>query len=169
MDDSQPSRRSLLCFLLWIPFGLLALLFILPSFLNWWPPASVERRTQRQKLTERVQLAGGWDAVRRDCIALAVRNTNGFRFQRHDTNLPPAIVALRPLIVQYSPDCGCVRMRIFGIHSTGGHSTPYFGLEVDTSTNSINYKHGSGYENGGVIGNYHSEAVQVADGVYEIY
>ncbi len=140
-----------------------------PSCLTWWPPAPVERRAQRQKLSERVRLAGGWDAIRRDCIALAERNTNGFNSHWHDTNLPPAIVALRPLIVQYSPVYGCVRLRMFGIHSTGGHSTPYFGLEVDTSTNSSAYEHGSGYDNGGVIGNHHSEAVQIADGIYEIY
>ena len=114
-------------------------------------------------------MAGGWDAIRRACIAMAELNTNGFNAHWHDTNLPPAIVALRPLMVQYSPQYGCVRMRIFGIHSTGGHSRPYFGLEVDTSTNGIGYKHGSGYDNGGVIGNYHSAAVQVADGIYEIY
>ena len=116
-----------------------------------------------------MQLAGGWAAIRRDCIVLAKQNTNGFYSHWHDTNLPPAIVALRPLLVQYSPQYGCVRMRIFGIHSTGGHSTPYFGLEVDTSTDTIGYKHGSGYDNGGVIGNHHSVAEQIADGIYEIY
>ena len=167
MPDSEPSRKSSLN--LWILVGLLVLFFVIQSLLTWWPPASVERRTQRQRLTERLEAAGGWDTVRRACIALAEQNTNGFYSHWLDTNLPPAIVALRPLIVQYSPAWGCGRMRIFGIHSTGGHSTPYFGLEVDTSTNSIGYKHGSGYDNGGVIGNYHSEAVQVADGVYEIY
>ena len=102
-------------------------------------------------------------------MSLAEEHPDGFHSHWHDTNLPPAIVALRPLMVQYSPEYGCVRMRIFGIHSTGGHSTPYFGLEVDTSTNSMGYKHGSGYDNGGVIGNHHSEAERVADGVYEIY
>jgi len=169
MVDSEPSKKSPLSFLLWIPLGLLVLFFMLPSCLTWWPPASVERRTQRQKLSERVQLAGGWDAIRRDCIAFAKQNANGFHSQWHDTNLPPAILTLRPLIVQYSPTFGCVSMRIFGIHSTGGHSTPYFGLEIDTSTNSVSYKHGSGYDNGGVIGNHHSVADQVAEGIYEIY
>jgi hypothetical protein len=135
-----------------------------------WPPISVERREQRAKIMVRVQSAGGWDAVRRDCIVLAGQHTNGFNSHWRDTNaLPTAIAALRPLTVQYAPSYGCVRMRIFGRHSTGGHSTPYFGLEVDTSTNSAGYQHGKGYDNGGVIGNHHSVAEQVAEGVYAIY
>jgi hypothetical protein len=116
-----------------------------------------------------MQLAGGWDAIRRDCIAFAEQNTNGFHSRWLDTNLPPTIAALKPLLVDYQPMYGCVRLRIFGIHSTGGHSTPYFGLEVDTVTNNISYEHGSGFDNGGVIGNHHSVAEQVASGIYEIY
>jgi hypothetical protein len=169
MTDSLPSKKSSRSFLLWIPLGLLLLLLISQPLLYWWPPISVERRTQRQKLTERVQSAGGWDAIRRDCIALAEQNTNGFYSRWQDTNLPAAIAALRPMIVQYSPADGCVRMRIFGMHATGGHNTPYFGLEVDTSTNSANYKHGSGYSNGGVIGSRYSVPERVANGIYEIY
>ena len=49
------------------------------------------------------------------------------------------------------------------MHRTGGHDTPYFGLGVDTSTNSISYARGKRYDDGGVIGN------QVAEGIYEIY
>ena len=142
---------------------------MLPSLLTWWPPASVERRTQRQKVVERVQTAGGWDAITRDCVWLAEQHTNGFYTHWHDTNfLPPAIVALSPLSVEYSPTYGRVSMRIFGIHSTGGHSTPYFGLEVLTSGKVEEYKPGVGY-GGGVIGNFHSTCRQVAEGIYEIY
>ena len=108
-------------------------------------PISVERRTQRKKVVERVQFAGGWDAIRRGCVSLAEQNTNGF----------------------YS-HC-CVRVTIFGIQSTGGHSTPYFGLEVDTSTNSVGYNHGTGYDGGGVVGNHHSTCNQVTEGIYEVY
>jgi hypothetical protein len=162
MADSQPSRKSSLSFLLWIPLGLLVLFFMLPSLLTCWPPASVERRTQRQRLTERVQLAGGWDVIRRGCIVLAEQNTNGFYSNWHDPNLPPAIVALRPIFVQYEPTPGRVSMRIFGIHST-----PYFGLEVVTRK-AESYKPGEGYGIG-VIGNYHSTFREVAEGIYEIY
>ena len=170
MDSSTPkSRFSTIGFAV-----IILLIFVVPyfffEFTTWWPPTSVERRTQREKLAERVQAAGGWDAVRRDCISFAEQHTNGFTSHWKDTNgLTPAIVALRPMTVQYEPQYGCVRMRIFGAHSTGGRSRPYFGLEIDTSTNSAGYKHGTGYDNGGVIGNHHSVANQVADGIYEIY
>jgi len=132
-----------------------------------WPPPSVERREQQQKLSERVQSAGGWDVIRRDCMALAEQHTNGFYSHGSDTNLPPAILALKPRTVEYSPHYGRVSMRIFGAHSTGGHSTPYFGLEVVTSK-SDGYKPGEGY-GGGVIGNRHTTFTEVAEGVYEVY
>lgn len=135
-----------------------------------WPPRSIERRQQRATLMERVQAAGGWDAIRRDCVALAEQNTEGFYSHFRATNgLPAAIIALKPMLVEYAPPNGCVRIRIFGMHSTGGHSTPYLGLEVDTSTNSVSYNHGAGYDNGGVVGNHHSVAEKVAEGIYEIY
>jgi hypothetical protein len=130
----------------------------------------IERHSQREMLAKRVQTAGGWDAVRRDCLSFAAQHTDGFYSNWHDTNLPPAILALRPLSVEYAPEYGCIRMRIFGMHASGGHSKPYFGLEVDTSTNNASYNHGTGYDNGrGVIGNHHSIAKQVAEGVYELY
>lgn len=159
MEDSPSSRSSLPRLLLLIAIVAFTFFFILPAFLVWWPPVFVERHSQRAKLAERVQAAGGWDAVRRDCIAFAAQNTNGFYSHWRDTNFPPAILALKPMIVKYAPQDGCISMWIFGIHSTGGHSTPYFGLEVDTSTNSAGYKHGG----------HHSVAKQVADGIYEVY
>jgi hypothetical protein len=141
-------------------------------FIDWWPPLSIERRSQREQLAERVQAVGGWDAIRRDCISFAEQHTNDICLpysRSRDSDLPPAILALRPLTIQYAPQYGCVRMRIFGAHSVGSHSRPYFGLEVDTSTNSASYKHGTGYDNGNVMGNHHSVAEQVAEGIYELY
>ena len=135
-----------------------------------WPSVSVERKEQRAKLADRVHAAGGWDAIRRDCVRFAEQNTNGFYSHFRDTNgLPAAVVALKPMTVEYQPQFGCVRIRIFGMHSTGGHSRPYFGLEVDTSTNSVSNNHGAGYGNGGVIGNRHTVAEKVAEGIYELY
>ena len=169
MDSSTPKSR-------FPSTGFIVLLLVIfvaycfAYFTTWWPPIAVERRTQREKIVELVQAVGGWDALRRDCVSFAEQHTNGFSSHWRQTNdLPKAIVALRPLTVQYAPEYGCIRMRIFGIHSTGGRSRPYFGLEVDTSTNSAGYKHGTGYDNGGVIGNHHEIANQVAHGIYEIY
>jgi hypothetical protein len=136
---------------------------------NWFADW-MDHRDQQKKLAARVQSAGGWDAIRHGCIDLAEQNTNGFYSRWHDTNgLPAAVAALKPMLVEYQPELGCIRVRIFGMHRTGGHSTPYFGLEVDTSTNSAGYKHGTEYENGGAAGNYHSTYIQVAEGIYEIY
>ena len=172
MSDSPPNQQKRsFSWVLWIPLILLAPFFFLMLVnTDVFPPAWYERRGQEQKLTERVLSAGGWDAVRRDRIVLAEQHTSGFYYTHFDTNdLPKSITVLRPLSVMYSAKNGCVRMRIFGIHATGGHSTPYFGLEVDTSTNSMGYEHGTGYDNGGVIGNHHSIAKPVAHGIYEIY
>src|SRR5262245_29720579 len=36
----------------------------------WWPPIPVERSKQRAFVAERIQLAGGWIALERDCDKL---------------------------------------------------------------------------------------------------
>jgi hypothetical protein len=152
--------------------GIILLLgFVFSNFIwPWWPPNWIERREQREIVTARVQSAGGWDAIRQGCISLAVQNTNGFFSHLPDTNrLPPSIAALAPSYIEYLPERGCVRLTIFGMHRTGGHSTPYFALEVDTSSKSLEHIPGSGYSGGGVIGNYYSTYRQIADGVYEVY
>jgi len=168
---SGQMRRHPVIHILWGCFAFVGVFIVLGVLEpDLWPPASVERREQRAKLMERVQAAGGWNSIRRGCISLDEENTGGFYSHfRHTNGLPAAIVALKPMSVQYQPGCGCVRIKIFGMHSTGGHSTPYFGLEVDTSSNNLSYNHGAGYDNGGVIGNHHSVAEQVAEGIYELY
>ena len=167
--------------------GVVVFLAILnPAMSTWWPLGWFERLSQRQILMERVKSAGGWDSVRRDCVSLVALHTNGFLlfwantngvhffyldefgtndlFLRIETNrLPASIVALDPRKVEYAPKDGCVRFRFFGSHSTGGIVEPYLGLEVDTSTNSVSYKHGAGTEYGDWT------YKKVAEGVYEIY
>jgi hypothetical protein len=155
MVESPPSKRTGLGVQFWVILVLLVLIFGLPSLLVDWPPRFLERPIQHEKIRERVKMAD--------------QHTNGFRSYSHNTNgLPPTIAVLKPLLVDYDPARGRVSMQIFGIHSTGGHSTPYYGLEVFTTPKIENYKPGVGY-GGGVIGNYHSTYNQVADGIYEIY
>jgi hypothetical protein len=168
---SEQIRRHPIIHSVWGLFAFLSVLVLLGVFYqSLLSPTSAERHTQREKVIERVQSAGGWDAIRRGCVSLAEQNTNGFYSHWQDTDgLPTAIAALKPLLIEYQPQYGCVRIGIFGIHSTGGHSTPDFGLEVDTSTNSVGYNHGTGYDGGGVIGNHHSTCNQVAEGIYEVY
>jgi hypothetical protein len=190
---SEQMRKHPVIHIVWGCLGFVGVLVFLGG-LNptWWPPPSVERRAQRQAVLQRVQKAGGWEAVRLGCEALVSNHPDGLYWFPPSSNvwvypnpqtepnryyvtnldygpLPPSVAALRPFQVQYAPRSSCVSMQIFGMHRTGGHDTPYFGLEVDTSTNRVGYEHGTGYDNGGVIGNYHSVAKQVAEGIYEIY
>lgn len=90
--------------------------------------------------------------------------------------LPSAVAALRPRAIRYyprrswseeEPQVAIVRIMIFGSHSSGGHSTPYFGLEVVCSTNSKSYRPQPA--RGGASGNRYEGYRRVIDRVYEIY
>ena len=129
---------------------------------------------------ERVQSAGGWETLRHDCILLAQTNEL-IQWSRWHTNdappLPPAIAALQPQQIDYfspkllgehshEPRTPVVRIKLFGMHATGGHSTPYFGLEVvtDSSTNVYTPKARPAASGNGFL-NYQ----KVSEGIYEIY
>jgi hypothetical protein len=180
MENSQPSQKSSLSFLLWVPVGLFVIYFLWAYLPVAKPPNWIERRTQRQELIERVQSAGGWTALQQDCDTLVEHNREGaFFWFRGDTNaLPPTIAALKPLEVRYySPAAlrgssdetkvSVVHIKIFGLHSTGGHSTPYFGLEVVSGTNADSYFPHPG--SGGVSGNHYDTYRKVTNRIYEIY
>lgn len=90
--------------------------------------------------------------------------------------LPPAVAALQPREIHYypprlvpkdEPQVPVVRIKIFGIHRTGGHSTPYFGLEIVCGTNVESYRPEPA--RGGASGNHYDNYKQVADRIYEIY
>ena len=166
-----------------------------------WPTPLIERRAQRQKVLDRVQKVGGWDAVRLGCEALVTNYPDGLRwFPPHSnawvypnpqteprryyvTNLdygplPAAVAALQPKKIDFyplsvlrefkiEPQVVVVRIKIFGMHSTGGHSTPYYGLEVPYGTGADEYKPRP--SRGGVSGNRYSSFRKVADRVFEIY
>ena len=69
----QTDRRIIRVFT--IPLVILAVCILMPhiysSLMINWPPVWMERRTQRHLMLERIQLAGGWGALKRDCDALA--------------------------------------------------------------------------------------------------
>ena len=110
----------------------------------------MRRDAFRQQVLQRVQSAGGWVALKRDCDALIDKYKDdeyGFRWLLGDTNsLPPTIAALKPKEVEfYSPNArrqfgsrsvryfgsnAVVRISIFGAHETGGHDQPWLGLDV---------------------------------------
>jgi hypothetical protein len=157
---SEQMRRHPVVHIIWAcPAFVGALVFVGALNQSAWPPAFLERRTQRHQVLERVESAGGWAALTRDCDNLANTfrdDTKGFIWSRHDTNsLPPAISALKPSAVQFYPrkvmqqsrGAGqewsgsnvVVRISIFGAHSTGGHHQPAVGLDVVCEPGITNY------------------------------
>jgi hypothetical protein len=155
-------------------------LFLMLLNSDSFPPRWYERRAQRQKVTERVQAAGGWAALRHECIAFVGTNemVHWIRWHTNDAPaLPPAIMALQPQQVYYvspklpSPQSGepqvpIVRIKVFGMHATGGHSTPYFGLEVVATPSSVNY---TPKARPAASGNGHLNYQRVSEGVYEVF
>jgi hypothetical protein len=92
--------------------------------------------------------------------------------------LPPAVAALRPREIEYyplkmlrefpkEPQVTVVRIKVFGGHSTGGHSTPYYGLEVPCGEGADGYTPRP--SRGGASGNRYTTYGKVADRVFEIY
>lgn len=121
---------------------------------------------------QRVKAAGGWDALRRDCIALAEQyKDTGFQSRWRETNgLPQSIIILKPIVVDSFPANGLnaslVSIRVFGANSTGGHSIPYFGLMVVVGPDRERYRPDARTV---ASGNIHSSYTKVADDIYEVY
>ena len=166
-----------------------------------WPPPSIERRGQRQKVLERVQSAGGWEAVRKGCEALATNYPGGLTWFPPHCNawvypnpqtaphrnyvtifdygsLPSAVAALNPKEIRYDPprllrdakdepQVAVVCITIFGRHSSGGHSTPDYGLEIPCGPGAENYEPRPG--RGVTPGNGYTSFRKLADGVFEVY
>jgi len=121
-------------------YGYLPVLVRLPEA---WPPAFIERRTQRKQVFERVQAAGGWQSLQQDCAALIAQNRGAyFHWGRGNTNpLPSSIAALKPREVRFvdgQPEV--VHIKVFGYRSTDGHQPPYFGLQVVSGTGAESYR-----------------------------
>jgi hypothetical protein len=136
-----------------------------------------ERQTQREKVVTRVMQAGGWDALQKDCDEIVEHyRDSAFLWHRFETNaLPPTLAALNPwevsfyspALLQDEPKVAVVRIKVFGIHSTGGHSIPYYGLEVICGPSAESYAPKPG--RGGVPGNHYDSYRRVTDRIYEIY
>jgi len=143
-----------------------------------------EREVQRARVNSRIAQAGGWEALRRDCVSLMEQFGDSYHvWNGRDTNgLPATVAALKPMSVQYyptkflrelkegrftdPPNVQLVRIRLFGMHSTGVHSTPYFGLEIVGGPGSKDY---APSPHDAVSGNRHMSFSKVAEGIYEIY
>jgi len=104
------------------------------------PPFWLQRIEQRQEVRARVQAAGGWDAVRRECLQLWQTNQDGGmvwnKFQTNQPALPPALAALRPMFVNATSP-GIIDITLYGMGETGHRGQAGYGLWVfcDVSTN----------------------------------
>ena len=144
-EEQQKSKSKLGCLLASVV--VLALLYFqlptLVALVNAWPPAFIERRTQRQQVFDRVQSAGGWQSLQQDCAALITQNRGAYFvwFRGHTNPLPSSIAALKPREVRFSdgqPEV--VHIKVFGFRSTDGHQPPYFGLQVVSGTGADSYR-----------------------------
>src|SRR4029079_3426308 len=101
MAVSKERKGGPFDFLLLIPLVLVCVYYggyvLIGTLVTEWPPTFIERAQQRREVMKRAEGAGGWEAVRRDCLALA--KAGDFRWNRFGSNsvlLPPAVAALRP-------------------------------------------------------------------------
>ncbi len=117
----------------WVIGGLIFTQLLLSGWPQW-APDWVVRIKQRQKLHERVEVAGGWAAVQRDCDALAAQHLAPGWYWPNTAKtppLPPTLAALNPRGVYYmprgptreedpEPQMPIFRMKFFGGRNTGG-------------------------------------------------
>lgn len=104
--------------------------------------------TKTNESVEWYRGTGSWTPVSK---SVASMTNDQVLFGRNETNgwkLPPAIATLKPQFVTYdfkkysgvnSMEFNIVRIHIFGMHSTGGHSIPNYKLEVITDASSEAY------------------------------
>lgn len=148
------------------------LVYVLSS--GMWPPHWVELRQQRAKALERVKAAGGWEVIQNECGSLVRTNPEQpFIWQFGPTNaLPPALQVLGPQQVLFEPhdpnskEGLIVQIKMFGMHSSGGHSKPYYGFEIVCNTNSTDYQPQA---KTAVSGNSHHHYRRITPTVFEVY
>jgi hypothetical protein len=146
-EEQQKPQSRFGCLVIFIVV-LVLLFFQLPTIIalvNAWPPAFIERRTQREQVLERIQSAGGWQVLRRDCATIVEQNRDTYFvwFRGHTNALPPSIATLKPREVRYYHDAGMpeiVDIKVFGYRSTDGHQPPYFGLRVVSGAGADTYQ-----------------------------
>jgi hypothetical protein len=170
MEKSTLFKRWAINIICWVTLLLIAAYFVCRFFpeafsrssRHRWPSAEVERNTERQQILERIESAGGWTALKRDCEALASEHQDfnySWSFTQNFNGLPPAIAALNPMRVDYycpkeiaelkKDGTGfsasiigtnvVVRIFIYGAHSTGGHDLPALGLDVLCEPGVVSY------------------------------
>jgi hypothetical protein len=127
---------------IWSVVGVFSLLLLLMTF-GFEPPGlnrlvlHFEKPHQRQVVFERVQMAGGWDILRKESEDLLDKhNGDYFRWDKWHTNMPSltqAITSLKPQTVwvdERSNLPSILRIDVFGMWHTGSEPTPYYGIWI---------------------------------------
>jgi hypothetical protein len=148
-ETSERPRGFSTGFLFLIAFLLFAV-FVLPELFE-----KINHITERKKIYEdslqRIDKAGGWQAIESASLAFAT-NIAGkpyfseqyyWRGKRLTTNeLPATLEALQPWRIELEPDENHVpllRIILYGIHRTGTYDQPYFGIWVACTNVPANY------------------------------
>ena len=122
---------------------------------NSRPPFPEQRTRQRKTVQERVQAAGGWTSVRKECESLLKNSSRAFHWElpghfvgvrdstrrpsvSYETNiddapLPTGIAALNPHRLEgYALDSEppIMRINLFGGRSTGTRGIPYYDIWI---------------------------------------
>jgi hypothetical protein len=156
---------------------------------NRGPSFETQRKWQRKTVEERVQSAGGWAAVRRDCETLVANSphsyffwfpprtnahvteySNSVPFRSYVTNidyghLPTALATLQPREIEsdtITNGPAIVRIKLFGMRRTGMRDIPYYGLWVVCGGSSHDYVPR-------LTGGPGRAIKKVADGIFEVH
>jgi len=133
-------------------------------------PVPLKFRQERQIAFKRVQAAGGWEAIKKDCCLLTNQPDGYFVwFMRPNyTNLPPAIAALKPIEVRCFVDeklhVPIVRIHVLGISDTD-RTEPYFGFWIVCAPTPDDYK--PKFDFG--ARSFQGKSLLITNSVFEIY
>ena len=144
-EGPKPSRGPSKDFTILVVVVLLAA-FLGPPILNRIGHSTERKRIYADSL-QRVEKAGGWQAIESASLAFAkdiapkayfTQDYYNFQGKREGTNeLPATLEVLKPRSIELEPDergIPLLRIKLYGIHRTGAvYDQPYFGIWVITT------------------------------------
>ena len=159
---SSKTKGTIFFWFTFVGAAYLALIFVSPLFTppphHRRPPFPVQREQQRKLVRERVEAAGGWEVLRKECERLITVGSRDFIWEpphhatvvpdpihtpsvRYETNidygtLPTILASLRPRkVTAYGlPEQPTVTyLEFFGAHTTGARGIADYGLLMVSS------------------------------------
>ena len=133
--------------------------------------SSSRLKNERRVTEERVQAAGGWQVVQRECeslltnAALQSYREKGTYWVPHAGELPAGLESLQPRTVRFqvaTSHPAVLELKLFGSGKTDW--TPYFGLWIACGAGRTNY-----IPDGEAEGDHPYFDERVSDGVFEVY